>query len=64
MNCFKQAAKDKQLDIDLDAWMQSWLQTSGINTLKPIVTPTNDGKYKIDVQQQKPKIGDTDILRE
>ena len=63
MECFKQAAKNKQLDVDLDEWMQSWLQTSGINTLKPKVTYI-DGKYKIDVIQEKSKVGDVDVLRQ
>jgi len=48
MGCFQEAAKIKNLDLDLDSWMQSWLQTSGINTLTPQIT-VKDGKYIVSI---------------
>ena len=52
MGCFQQAAKSKNIDIDLDSWMKSWLQTSGINTLSPEIVEKN-GKFVINVKQGK-----------
>ena len=43
--------------------MESWLQTSGINTLKPIVE-YNGSKYIINIKQEKAKTGDIEVLRE
>lgn len=44
-------------------WMESWLQTSGINTLKPIIE-YNGSKYIINIKQEKAKTGDIEVLRE
>ena len=44
-------------------WMKTWLQTIGINTLKPIIEQ-KDGKWKISIKQEKAKTGDLDVLRE
>lgn len=43
--------------------MESWLQTSGINTLKPIIE-YNGSKYIINIKQEKAKTGDIEVLRE
>jgi len=46
------------------SWMQSWLMTSGINTLTPVVQKTENGKYSISIKQDKAKTGDVEVLRE
>lgn len=48
---------------DLDAWSATWLQTAGINTLRPIVEES-DGLYtKVVIQQEAPAIpvGSTEL---
>jgi aminopeptidase N len=37
MNCFQEAAKGSNVELDLMQWLNTWLQTSGINTLTPEV---------------------------
>jgi aminopeptidase N len=53
MECFQKAADMKNVQIDLMSWMQSWLMTSGINTLTPVVQKTENGKYSISIKQDK-----------
>ncbi len=64
MECFQKAAEMKNVQIDLMSWMQSWLMTSGINTLTPVVQKTENGKYSISIKQDKAKTGDVEVLRE
>jgi aminopeptidase N len=41
---------------DLKPWVSTWLQTAGVNTLRPIVE-TTDGKYsKIEIKQEAPLV--------
>ena len=59
MECFEQAAKDKEVQLDLLKWMDTWLLTSGINVLEPVI----EGK-KVSIKQSQAKQGDLDVLRE
>ena len=59
MECFEQAAKDKQVQLDLMKWMETWLQTSGINVLQPVINGN-----KVSIKQGKAQQGDVDVLRE
>jgi aminopeptidase N len=45
--------------LDLDPWMESWLQTSGINTLEPVVEGNS-----LSIKQSQSKVGDVNVLRE
>ena len=49
MECFQKAASQTNLDIDLMEWMKTWLQTSGINTLKPIIEQ-KENKWIINIK--------------
>ena len=63
MECFNEAYQKTEGDkIDLISWMDSWLKTSGVNTLKGEVVEDN-GKWYLEVEQQPDKYGDK-ILRE
>ena len=63
IDCFQQAAKAKSVDIDLEKWIGSWLQTAGINTLSPIVEE-KEGCFFVSIRQDPSEYGDTDVLRE
>ena len=40
---------------DLSQWTREWLQTSGVNLLRPIVTVADDGTYQsVTIQQEPP----------
>ena len=47
------------MQLDLDKWMDTWLQTSGINVIEPVI----DGK-KVSIKQSQAKQGDKEVLRE
>ena len=37
MKCFQEAAAQNNLEFDLDAWMEKWLQVAGVNVLTPLI---------------------------
>ena len=41
---------------DLSGWTREWLQTSGVNLLRPIITVNSEGKYEKVVIEQEPPI--------
>ena len=41
---------------DLTAWVQTWLQTAGVNTLRPQITVAGDTYSEIIIQQEVPTI--------
>ena len=42
---------------DLSQWTREWLQTSGVNLLRPIVTVADDGTYEsVTIQQEPPTV--------
>ena len=50
MECFNEAYQKTEGDkIDLISWMDKWLKTSGVNTLKAALVE-EDGKYHLDVE--------------
>ncbi|MEO6797970.1 MAG: aminopeptidase N [Candidatus Dormibacter sp.] len=46
---------------DLSAWSEEWLQTAGLNTLRPLITPRGDSIGSLIIQQEAP--GDHPTLR-
>jgi aminopeptidase N len=55
-------ALEKASGRELDAWAKEWLQTSGVNTLTPEFTLTDDGRYAaLGVRQSA--AGDNQTLR-
>jgi aminopeptidase N len=55
-------ALEKSSGRELDAWAKEWLQTSGVNTLSPQFTLTDDGRYaSFEVRQTA--AGDNQTLR-
>ena len=63
MECFQKAAKSKNMEVDLEKWMASWLQTGGVNTLSPIIEE-KEGCFFISIRQDPSEYGHTDVLRE
>ena len=63
MECFQKAAKSKNMEVDLEKWMASWLKTGGVNTLSPIIEE-KEGCFFISIRQDPSEYGHTDVLRE
>jgi hypothetical protein len=47
MACFEEAAASKKIELDLMKWMETWLQTSGINTIETQSITEKDGKWEV-----------------
>lgn len=61
MECFNEAyQKTEGEKIDLIGWMNSWLMTAGVNTLKANLIEEN-GKWFLDVQQLPSEYGDKNL---
>lgn len=47
----------------LDPWVATWLQTSGVNTLRPVIKLTGDKYESVSIKQEPPTIpvGSTDL---
>ena len=64
MACFKECAEQASIQVDLDGWMEKWLQRAGVNTLTSEVKEVN-GKWSLTIRQDVPKVeGTPPILRE
>ena len=46
---------------DLSAWSEEWLETAGLNTLRPLITPRGDTIGSLIIQQEAP--GDHPTIR-
>ncbi|NDA36640.1 MAG: hypothetical protein EBX82_04640 [Actinobacteria bacterium] len=48
---------------DLSSWVSTWLQTSGVNTLRPVIESDSESYKSIAIKQEAPKIpaGSTEL---
>ena len=61
IQCLQTAVNTYSLEIDLQSWVDSWLNKAGVNELESETVRNEDGTYSVAVLQRYPVFGDPQL---